>query len=47
MSRQAILNGLQEFVTVFFLSAGPVLGATIAMAWLIGLALGLFAVITR
>lgn len=47
MNRQAVYDTLQEFLTVFFLAAGPALGAAIAVAWLVGLALGLFAVLTR
>ena len=47
MNKEAVVENLQEFVTVFFLAAGPVLGAAIAAAWLVGLALGLVAVITR
>ena len=47
MNRQAVYDTLQEFVTVTFLTAGPALGAAIAVAWLVGLALGLFAVLTR
>lgn len=47
VKKQAISNALEEFVTIFFLAAGPVLGAAIATAWLIGLVLGLFAVLTR
>jgi len=47
MTKQAILDGLQELFTVFFLAAGPALGAAIALAFLTGLVLGLFAVLTR
>jgi hypothetical protein len=47
MNRQAVYDTLQEFVTVFFLAAGPALGAAIAVAWLAGLVLGLIAVLTR
>ena len=47
MNRQAILNRLGAGVSIFFLAAGPVLGAAIALAWVLGLALGLFAVLTR
>jgi len=47
MDRQAVFDTLQEFVTVTFLTAGPALGAAIAVAWLVGLVLGLFAVVTR
>ncbi len=47
MKKQAISGALEEFVTIFFLAAGPVLGAAIAIAWLVGLVLGLFAVLTR
>jgi hypothetical protein len=47
MNRQATYDALQELVTVTFLTAGPALGAAIALAWLLGLALGLFAVLTR
>jgi hypothetical protein len=47
MNKQAVFEDLQELVTLFFLAAGPALGALIAVTWLIGLALGLFAVITR
>ncbi len=47
MTRQAFLDGLQELATLFFLAAGPALGAAIALAWLVGLVLGVFAVLTR
>ena len=47
MPKHSIAETLQEIVTLFFLSAGPALGAAIALAWLVGLALGLFALITR
>jgi type III secretory pathway component EscS len=47
MNKQAIFEDLQELVTLFFLTAGPALGALIAVAWLVGLVLGLFAVVTR
>lgn len=47
MNRQAALDTLQEVVTIFFLTAGPALGAAIAVAWVVGLVLGLFAVLTR
>jgi flagellar biosynthesis protein FliQ len=47
MTKQAVYDALQEFVTVTFLAAGPALGAAIAVAWLVGLTLGLFAVLTR
>ena len=47
MNRQEAYDALQEFVTVTFLTAGPALGAAIAAAWLVGLVLGLFAVLTR
>jgi hypothetical protein len=47
MNKLAVIEDLQEMITLFFLGAGPVLGAVIALAWLVGLALGLFAVITR
>jgi len=47
VKKQAISGALEEFVTIFFLAAGPALGAAIAVAWLVGLVLGLFAVLTR
>ena len=47
MNQQGVYDTLQEVVTITFLSAGPALGAAIAVAWLVGLALGLFAVLTR
>jgi hypothetical protein len=47
MGKLAVLDRLQEYVTVFFLAAGPALGAAIAIAWVIGLILGVFAVLTR
>ena len=47
MNRQGILNTLEEAVSIFFLAAGPALGLAIAFAWVLGLALGLFAVLTR
>ena len=47
MNRQGMLNTLEEGVSIFFLAAGPVLGVAIALAWVLGLILGLFAVLTR
>ncbi len=47
MSKQPVLDTLQEFATLAFLGAGPVLGAAIALAFLGGLILGLIAVLTR
>ena len=47
MDRQAVYDTLQEFLTVTFLTAGPALGAAIAVGWLVGLVLGLIAVLTR
>jgi hypothetical protein len=47
MSKQAALENLPELVTLFFLTAGLALGAAIALAWLMGLMRGFFAVITR
>ena len=47
MNRQGILNTLEQGVSIFFLAAGPALGAAIALAWVLGLVLGLFAVLTR
>ncbi len=47
VKKRAISGALEEFVTIFFLAAGPALGAAIAVAWLVGLVLGLFAVLTR
>lgn len=47
MNRQAVYDTLQELVTVTFLTSGPALGAAIAVAWLVGLVLGLIAVLTR
>ena len=47
MGKQGALDKLQEYVTVFFLSAGPTLGAAIAIAWVIGLILGLLALLTH
>ena len=47
MNRQAVLDSLQEFLTVFFLTAGPALGAAVALAWLVGLVWGLIALLTR
>jgi hypothetical protein len=47
MNRQAFLNRLEEGISIFFLAAGPVLGAAIALAWVLGLVMGLFAVLTR
>jgi hypothetical protein len=47
MNKGSVSNRLEEFVTVVFLGAGPVLGATIAVVWLVGLVLGLIAVLTR
>ena len=47
VKKQGISGALEEFVTIFFLAAGPALGAAIAIAWLAGLVLGLIAVLTR
>lgn len=47
MSRQGIYDALEEVVTVFFLTAGPALGAAIAVAWLIGLICGTCAALFR
>lgn len=47
MNRQAVSNFLEEAVTVFFLTAGPALGAVIALAWLIGLIYGTLTVLLR
>jgi hypothetical protein len=47
VKKQAVSKGLEEFITIFFLAAGPALGAAIAVAWLVGLVLGLVAVLTR
>jgi hypothetical protein len=47
MPRQALLDALQKVVTATFLAVGPVLGAAIALAWLTGLTLGLFALLRR
>jgi hypothetical protein len=47
MGKGALWGELQEFVTVFFLAAGPTLGAVIAATWVLGLILGLIAVLTR
>ncbi len=47
MTRKDMYETFQEAITVFFVSAGPALGATIAVVWLVGLGLGLLAVITR
>jgi hypothetical protein len=47
VKKQGIPGVLEEFVTIFFLAAGPALGAAIALVWLVGLVLGLFAVLTR
>ncbi len=42
MSRQGVFNFLEEAVTVFFLTAGPVLGGVIALVFLISLIYGTF-----
>jgi len=47
MGKQGALDILQEVISIFFLAAGPALGAAIAVAWLGGLILGLVAVLTR
>ncbi len=47
MSRQPVIESLQELATLAFLGAGPALGAAIALAFLGGLVLGLIAVLTR
>ena len=40
MNRQAVFDLLEEVLTISFLTAGPALGAAIALAWLIGLISG-------
>lgn len=47
MTRQAVYDTWEEVVTIVFLTAGPALGAAIAVAWLVGLVVGLIAVLTR
>jgi hypothetical protein len=47
MNRHGVYDAPQEVVTITFLSAGPALGAAIAVASLVGLVLGLVAVLTR
>jgi len=47
MKKEAVLDALQELVTLVFLTAGPALGATIAIVWLVGLVLGIIALVTR
>ncbi len=44
---QKVFDVLEESVVILFLSAGPVLGAAIFLAWFVGLVLGLLAVLTR
>jgi hypothetical protein len=47
MSRQGVFNFLEEAVTVFFMTAGPVLGAVIALVFLVGLIYGTFYILFR
>jgi hypothetical protein len=47
MSRQAVSSFLQEAITVFFLTAGPALGAAIAIAWLVGVIYGTIKALLR
>jgi hypothetical protein len=47
MSRQGVLDYLQEAVTVFFLTVGPVLGAIIAAVFIIGLIYGTITILFR
>ena len=47
MSKQAVLNHLDEVLTLVFLSVGPALGAVIAIVWLVGCVLGLVAALGR
>jgi hypothetical protein len=47
MSRNGVLNFMEEAVTVFFLTAGPALGAIIAIVFLIGLIYGTITVLLR
>ena len=46
-TKQTITDKIQEAVTVFFLAAGPALGAAVAIVWIVGLVMGLVAVATR
>lgn len=47
VQRHAVSDFFQEAVTVFFLTAGPALGAAIALAWLIGLIYGTITALLR
>ena len=47
MNKQAVYHALEEFLTVFFLAAGPALGAAIVPARLRGLVPGLLAFLRR
>jgi hypothetical protein len=47
MTRNAVSNFLEEAITVFFLTAGPALGAIIAIVFLVGLVYGTIAVLFR
>jgi hypothetical protein len=47
MNRQAVSDYLQEAVTVFFLTAGPALGAIMAIVFLIGLVYGTITILLR
>lgn len=47
MNRQAILDRLEEVVTIFFLTAGPALGLVIFLTWLVGLSLGFLYALLR
>ena len=47
VNKKSVSNRLEKFVTIVFLGAGPILGVTIAVVWLVGLVLGLVAVLTR
>ena len=47
MNRHAVSEFVEEAVTIFFLLAGPLLGAAIALTWLGGLIYGTLTVFFR
>lgn len=47
MNKQVVIERLEEFLIVVFLSFGPALGAAVASIWLVGLIWGLMAVLGR
>jgi hypothetical protein len=46
MAKKAVYDTPHELVTVTLLATGPTLGSDIAVAWLVGFIISLFAVLT-